>query len=80
MRCTYCRSITHDKDCPKELEDRILPIYTRIHKLGIVERRATERQQELYALAEAVALRNDIKRMLQEFITQEGKKQISKKE
>lgn len=74
MRCQYCRSITHENDCPKELEDRLLPIYTAVHKLAIAERMAAARQQPLYALKEAIELRARIKTKIKEFVDAENAK------
>jgi len=52
--------MTHDENCPKELVDRILPVYSAIHKLAMVENRAQGKQAPLYGLPEARALLEQI--------------------
>lgn len=64
MRCSYCRSMTHEENCPKELVDRILPVYSAIHKLAMVENRAQGKQAPLYAMPEARALLEQILPMM----------------
>ncbi len=66
MRCSYCRSFTHQKDCPKYLEGRILPVYSAVHKLNLLERRAQVNQVALYSLPEAQEVLAQFKRLLYE--------------
>lgn len=74
MRCTYCRSVTHDVNCPKALEDKVLPIYSAVHKLSLIERRAFMQQAPLYGLAEAKAALEQINRMIGELVMAENAK------
>jgi len=64
MRCPYCRSFTHTTDCPKQLEDLILPIYAAVHKLSLVEQRAISKQITLDSVAEAAFLTDHIKQLI----------------
>lgn len=76
MRCAYCRSITHDKDCPKEMEDKILPLYSAIHKLATVEKRCQFTQTPLYAHNDATSLKNQIDRLRKGFVESENAKNV----
>lgn len=72
MRCPYCRSVTHDTDCPKAFEDKILPIYSAVHKLSIIERRAFLQQAPLYGLADAKGVVEQIKTLIKGLVTTEN--------
>lgn len=76
MRCNYCRSVTHEKDCPKEYEDKILPLYSAVHKLSMIERRALGQQNPLYAIGEAKALIEQVKTTLRSIVEGENAKNI----
>ena len=64
MRCKYCRSFTHEENCPKELADRILPIYSTVKKLEMMESRAKVKQIPLYSMPDAQALLKEALRVL----------------
>lgn len=64
MRCKYCRSFTHEENCPKELADRILPVYSTVKKLEMMETRAKTKQIPLYSMPDAQALLKEVLRLL----------------
>ena len=76
MRCKYCRSITHETDCPKELADRFLPLYSTIHKLEMMETRAAQKQIPLYSMKEADVLLKEAKRVLADIVLAENAKSV----
>jgi hypothetical protein len=76
MRCSYCRSVTHEKDCPKEYEDKILPLYSAVHKLSMIEMRALRQQSPLYGISEAKALIENVKSTLRSIVEGENAKNI----
>ena len=78
MRCPYCRSVTHEADCPKEMADKVMPIYAAIHKLQLIENRALGQQDPLYYLPEAKAVLSEVRRLTKEFVEGENAKTSAK--
>lgn len=80
MRCNYCRSMTHDQNCPKELADKILPIYSAVHKLTLIETRCRGQQTDLYALAEGKGMLEQVQTGIKLLVEGENAKNAVVKE